>query len=283
MLYSATDVLQQCQQRHLAIWELVLEDEPAQQHQTREEFLSSLEKIYQIMSEAAIKGENTTLSSISGLLKGNSTKLFQYAAEAKLLSVETIRAMSMAVSTSEVNASMGRIVASPTAGAAGILPACLVSWHLHSNCSNDEIIRGLMTASQVGAIVMARANVSGAEGGCQAECGSAAAMAAAALVELMGGTPEQAFDAAGFALISVMGLVCDPIGGRVEFPCFLRNASGVLNAMGAAEMSMAGLQNFATFDDVVRAMKEVGDALPTTLRETGMGGIAKHCSKCREK
>nr|WP_072514003.1 L-serine ammonia-lyase, iron-sulfur-dependent, subunit alpha [Ndongobacter massiliensis] len=284
MLYSGKELLAACQRHNCAIWECVLAEEPQKQEQSQDEFLADLQKIYDVMKSAALRGKDEELTSVSGLLHGNATRLFRHSDAGRLLSPETLRAMSMAISTSEVNASMGKIVASPTAGAAGILPACLVSWQQRTGCDDNEVLHGMMTAAQIGAIVMARANVSGAEGGCQAECGSAAAMAAAALTELMGGTPEQALNAAGYALIHVMGLVCDPIGGRVEYPCFLRNASGVLNAMGAAELALAGIQNFADFDGVVQAMKEVGDSLPAPLRETGLGGIAKHCHAAfREK
>lgn len=279
MYKTAEDLLKDCNDKNRSIWEVVL-DQSAEEYGSEDNFKEELLKIYKTMKEAAQKGQEESLVSISGLLHGNAKKLNDHKGKSHFFSDEIIDLMSMAISTSEVNASMGKIVASPTAGAAGILPACLIFWQKKASLTDEEMLPGLMTASQIGAIIMHRANVSGAEGGCQAETGSASAMAAGALVELAGGSPEQALDAAGFAIVNVLGLVCDPIGGRVEYPCFMRNANGVLNALGAAELSLAGIQTFADFDDVVVAMQEVGDSLPESLRETGLGGIAKHCRAC---
>lgn len=277
---NAKQLLEECQSSGQAIWQVALKASLLDQNQTKEELENELLAVYQVMKDAATEGQKEDLRSVSGLLRGNAKKVYDHRKNAQFLPEELVELLSSAISTSEVNAAMGKIVASPTAGAAGILPACLLYWQKKANVSDSEVIRGLLTASQIGAIIMHRANVSGAEGGCQAETGSAAAMAAAALVELGGGSPEQALNAAGFAIVNVLGLVCDPIGGRVEYPCFMRNANGVLNALGSAEMALAGVQSFASFDNVVVAMKEVGDALPASLRETGLGGIARHCDAC---
>lgn len=280
MFKSGADLLKFCHQEKKSIWEASLIQSLEKGQMNQKAFEEKLLSIYQVMKSAALRGKNEALSSVSGLLHGNAKALSDYKPKAKLFSKDIIDLMSMAISTSEVNASMGTIVASPTAGAAGILPACLVFYQEKYQLDDKKMLQGLLTASQVGAVIMHRANVSGAEGGCQAETGSASAMAAAALVELMGGSPEQALNAAGFAIVNILGLVCDPIGGRVEYPCFMRNANGVLNALGSAEMAMANLQTFADFDQVVAAMQEVGESLPASLRETGLGGIAKHCKTC---
>lgn len=280
MYRNAEKLLTDCQETNRAIWEVALASSLVDQNQTEEELISELLGVYQVMKDAATQGQKEELHSVSGLLRGNAKRVHDHRTRAQFLPEELVELLSSAISTSEVNAAMGKIVASPTAGAAGILPACLLYWQKKSDVEDREMIKGLLTASQIGAVIMHRANVSGAEGGCQAETGSAAAMSAAALVELSGGTPEEALNAAGFAIVNVLGLVCDPIGGRVEYPCFMRNANGVLNELGAAEMALAGVQSFAKFDNVVVAMQEVGDSLPPSLRETGLGGIARHCDSC---
>ena len=185
-----------------------------------------------------------------------------------------ISAMAKALSTSEVNASMGRIVAAPTAGASGIVPAALLSAQEKLNLSDEDTILGLFAAAGIGEIVAKNATISGAEGGCQAECGVAAAMAAGAIVEMAGGSPEEVFHAASFSIVNVMGLVCDPIGGLVEYPCALRNASGVINAMISADLALAGVKSLVPFDEVVDAMYKVGKMLPDALKETALGGVA---------
>ena len=170
--------------------------------------------------------------------------------------------MAKAFSTSEVNASMGKIVAAPTAGASGILPSAILSAQEKLNLTDDDLIKGLFTAAGIGEIIAKNATISGAEGGCQAECGAAAAMAAGAIVEMAGGSPEAALNAAGFALTNILGLVCDPIAGLVEYPCALRNASGVVNAFISADMALADVQSIVPFDEVVEAMYKVGKAMP---------------------
>ena len=177
-----------------------------------------------------------------------------------------VKAMAMALSSSEVNASMGRIVACPTAGSCGILPAVVLS--------ADELIKALFTSSAVGMIIGRNATLSGAEGGCQAECGSASAMAAAAVVEMMGGTPKMCLDAAAIVLKNILGLVCDPVAGLVEIPCAKRNAAGAVSALSTAELVMAGVSFHIPFDDAVTAMYQVGKSLPSELRETALGGVA---------
>lgn len=181
---------------------------------------------------------------------------------------------------------MGKIVAAPTAGASGIIPAAFTSVQNKLNLDDDTMIKGLLTASQIGGIIAMNATISGAEGGCQAETGAASAMAAAALVEIMGGSVEQSLHAASFAIMNVLGLVCDPIAGLVEFPCALRNASGVTNSIISCDLAMAGVKSIIPFDEVVMSMFEVGNSLPASLRETALGGLANtptgrtFCASC---
>ena len=168
---------------------------------------------------------------------------------------------------------MGRVVAAPTAGSCGILPAAVLTMQ-EKGCSEHDCVMALFTASAVGMVITTSASVAGAQGGCQAECGSAAAMAAAAIVELAGGTPRQAADAVAMALKNILGLVCDPVAGLVEIPCIKRNASGVAGAFVAAELALAGIESAIPADEVIVAMKKVGDAMSPALKETAEGGLA---------
>jgi L-serine dehydratase len=169
---------------------------------------------------------------------------------------------------------MGQIVAAPTAGASGILPGAIITVKEKFNLKEEDMINGLFTAAGIGEIIAKNATISGAYGGCQAECGTASAMAGAGIVEMLGGTPQQCLNAASFSLINVMGLVCDPIAGLVEFPCIIRNASGVINALLSADLSLSGVDCIVPFDEVVDAMYKVGRELPTSLKETALGGLA---------
>jgi L-serine dehydratase len=184
------------------------------------------------------------------------------------------RAMAMALSVAGCNASMGRIVAAPTAGSCGILPGCLVSLLEEGRITEDAAVRAMFTAGAFGMVIASRASIAGAQGGCQAECGSAAAMAAAALVEVMGGTPAQCADACAIAIASQLGVVCDPVAGLVEIPCIKRNVSGLMVAFSSADMALAGIEAKIPADECIDAMREVGDALPDTLKETARGGLA---------
>ena len=179
-----------------------------------------------------------------------------------------------ALKTGECNACMRRIVAAPTAGASGVLPAVLLPLQQRDGLSDEVMTQALYVAAGFGQVIASRASISGAEGGCQAEVGSASGMAAAALVHLMGGTPEQMAHACAMALSNTLGLVCDPVAGLVEVPCVKRNVMGAVNALSCAEMALCGVKNAIPCDEVIDAMRSVGDALPASLRETGMGGLA---------
>ena len=179
-----------------------------------------------------------------------------------------------ALKTGECNACMRRIVAAPTAGASGVLPAVLLPLQQRDGLSDEVMTQALYVAAGFGQVIASRASISGAEGGCQAEVGSASGMAAAALVHVMGGTPEQMAHACAMALSNTLGLVCDPVAGLVEVPCVSRNVMGAVNALSCAEMALCGVKNAIPCDEVIDAMRSVGDALPASLRETGMGGLA---------
>jgi L-serine dehydratase len=180
----------------------------------------------------------------------------------------------------ERSANMGVIVAAPTAGSAGVVPGALLAIANAAGFDDEHVIRALWTAAAVGALISENASVSGAEGGCQAEVGTAAAMAAAALAEMHGASPKTCLDAAAIVIANMLGLVCDPVRGLVEYPCQLRNAAGVANAMSAAQLALSGIESPLPFDEVVEAMRQVGQALPASLRETALGGLAAAPSAC---
>lgn len=239
------------------------------------ELRNNMKAILDVMINSAKKSIEEEVKSVGGIIGGDAKKVDSYRKAEKTISGHIInKAMARAFSTSEVNAAMGRICASPTAGSSGIIPASIITVAEELGLTEDDMIDAMFTSAGVGTIIAQNATVSGAEGGCQAECGSAAAMAAAAMVEMAGGTPEMSLHAAAMALKNVLGLVCDPIAGLVEAPCAKRNASGVANAMISADLALAGVKSIVPFDEVVDAMYRVGKSLPMELRETALGGIA---------
>ena len=227
------------------------------------------------MRASAKAGLSPTLRSVSGMVGGQASKMMK-PRQANRFGVLG-KACAYALSIAESNACMGKIVAAPTAGSCGVLPGALLAVQEEAGFSDLELSLALFTAAAVGRVIALQATISGAEGGCQAECGSAAGMAAAALSELYGGTPEQACDACAFALMNMMGLVCDPLHGLVEIPCVYRNVGGVSQALSAAQLALCGVTCPIPLDEVILAMKDVGDAMPPSLRETGEGG----CAACR--
>ena len=255
---------------------IILENEMKRFGSSEEQIYEKLSERYSVMERSAGRALNEPLPTVGGLITGVGKTQYQYAAGTRnTICGEFINlVMARALSCSEVNASMGRICAAPTAGACGIVPAVLVSYVEQNGLSREEALRGLLTASGVGAVIMKNATVAGAEGGCQAECGVAAAMAAAAVVELAGGNPDAALNAIAFSLMNCMGLVCDPVAGLVQLPCAQRNASQAVNALLSADLALAGMPSRIPADEVIEAMYRVGKQLPPQLRETALGGIA---------
>lgn len=235
-----------------------------------------MREILAVMRESSEDGLTPGRHSMSGLTGGGAIKLFKHVENAASGAVMG-RAIARALSVAECNACMGKIAAAPTAGACGILPAALLTMQETHGYTDEQVIDALFTAAAIGAVIASRASISGAEGGCQAECGSASAMAAAAVCALAGASPQTAVDAAAFALMNSMGLVCDPVDGLVEVPCVYRNVSGVAIALTAADLALCGIRCPLDPDDIIDAMKSVGDSLPASLRETGEGG----CASCR--
>ena len=239
---------------------------------SRDQVLARLDASLTVMEDAVARGLAGTARSRSGITGGDA-KLVSH--NGPRLAGDTLsEAVAGALAVAEVNAAMGRIVAAPTGGASGVLPGVLLTTAAKLAAPRVRVVLALAASGGIGGIIAAKATLSGAAGGCQAEIGSAAAMAAAAAVELAGGTPEQAGHAASIALQGQMGLVCDPIGGLVEVPCVARNATGAAVALAAAEMALAGVTFPVPLDEVVSAMGSVGRSLPPSLRETALGGLA---------
>ena len=232
----------------------------------------------EVMRLSVRDGSSPTLRSVSRMVGGQAAQMMKAENISRFGMVG--RACAYALAVAESNACMGKIVAAPTAGSCGILPGALLAAQEDAGFSDEALVSALFAAAGFGRVIALQASVSGAEGGCQAECGAAAGMAAAALCQLYGGTPKQACDACAFALMNMMGLVCDPVHGLVEIPCVYRNAGGVSQAIAAAHMALSGVGCPIPCDEVILAMKDVGDALPASLRETGEGGCAA-CASMR--
>lgn len=275
MFNKGYELLKLCIDNNKKVYEIVIEKELEESNITYDELMDKMKTILDTMKNSASSALNKSVISVSKLTGGDAKKVEDYKNSGKTICGEIINsAMARALSTSEVNASMGKIVAAPTAGASGILPAALLTIREKYDLTDEDLIKGLFTAAGIGQIIAKNATISGAEGGCQAECGTASAMASAAIVELLGGNVESVLNAASFSLINIMGLICDPVAGLVEFPCALRNASGVVNALVSADLALAGVKSLVPFDEVVEAMYRVGRALPESLRETALGGVA---------
>ncbi len=272
---SGAELIDICKKEDITIGEYTIREEMARSELSREDVESRMRKNLHVMLSSSSLAQEKEVKSVSGLIGGDAFRIRKYAEGNNTLTGDfMVRAMARAISSSEVNAAMGRIVASPTAGSCGILPAVIISAAERLNKTENDMINSLFTASGVGIIIAKNATLAGAEGGCQAECGSAAAMGAAAAVEMMGGTPEQALNAAAIVLKNILGLVCDPVAGLVEVPCAKRNIAGAVSALTTADLVMAGVASKIPFDEVVWAMYKVGRQLPPELRETAQGGIA---------
>ena len=275
MFNTANEIINYCLENDCHIYDIVLKEEMERSGRTEEEIRQHLNEIIDVMTNAA--NENLEKSNVTRfrMADGFSKMFYEYQEEKEpIVGKFLVRTMARAFSTAEYNDQMGKIVAAPTAGSAGIMPATIVSAKEKYNFDNTVLANGLLTSIAIGQIIAKYATFAGAEGGCQAECGSASAMAAAALVEMMGGTAAQCLHAASITLVNVLGLVCDPIAGLVQYPCTFRNASGVINAFISADMALAGITSIVPFDEVAQAMGEVGRSLNESLRETGIGGLA---------
>jgi len=273
---SLEKYIELAQKENRPLYEVMLSDNAKEMDTAPIALEAKMQEMLQVMQESIAFGL-TGVRSRSGLTGGSAKMLAEAMEQPKyqsLLGPVAQDALVYALAVSEANAAMGRIVAAPTAGASGVLPGVLFALKKHRNLSNVDLQKGLIVAGNIGMVIASRASLSGAMGGCQAECGSAGAMAAGAAVSMLGGTPAQVGYAVAIVLKNMLGLVCDPVAGLVEVPCIKRNGGSAMQALLAAEMALAGITSFIPADEAIDAMKEVGDKMPCALRETADGGLA---------
>lgn len=281
---TAEELLALCEKENKSIAEIMRLREIVYGEDDAQNVDDRMKKSLDIMRDSAHSPLTKVVKSIGGMIGGEASKLESRRAEGKSICGNVLsKALIYSQAVLEVNASMGVIVAAPTAGSAGVVPAVLFALEEEFGLSEESVIAGLFTAGAIGCLLMKNASVSGAEAGCQAEIGSAAAMASAAAVAMMGGTPEQCLDAASITISNMLGLVCDPIAGLVEMPCQSRNAAGASNALTSAEMALAGIKAAVPFTEMTEAMYRVGKGLPAELRETALGGCAATPTGCALK
>ena len=271
--HSGRDLCALCSEYGISLGEVMLRNEMEHSELEREAVIAEMQKNLDVMRasiESGLDEKNPPKGVFSG---GDAIKLLKNAKNSNI-GEDMSRLVAASMAVAEVNAAMGKIVAAPTAGASGILPAILLVCGTDRGFSDEQLCMGLFAAGAVGCLVAEHASIAGASGGCQAETGTAAAMAAAALTELCGGSPEVSLHAAAIALKNCLGLVCDPVGGLVECPCVKRNAIGVMNAVLSCDLALAGITSLIPFDEVVEAMQSVSSLMHSDLRETAQGGIA---------
>jgi len=280
---NAKELLALCRKKNLPISEVMRQREILLGETTAEIVNQRMNRVLEIMKDAAFSPIKDPVISMGGLIGGEARRLCEFHDQGKSLCGNVLgKGITYAMATLETNASMGLIVASPTAGSAGIVPGLMLALQEVYGFSDEKIRQALFNAGAIGYLAMRNATVAGAVGGCQAEVGIASAMAASAAVELLGGTPLQCTYAASTVLMNMLGLVCDPVGGLVEYPCQNRNAAGVSNALIAAEMSLASITQFIPLDEMIDTMYAVGKKLPAELRETALGGCAATPSACEK-
>ncbi|MBO2534531.1 L-serine ammonia-lyase, iron-sulfur-dependent, subunit alpha [Rummeliibacillus suwonensis] len=271
---NVRELVERAEKENKQISEIMIEQEILMSERSRDEIMQQMSRNLTVMEEAVEKGLKG-VRSVTGLTGGDAPLLQKYIQSGKSLSGDLLLdAVSKAVATNEVNAAMGTICATPTAGSAGVVPGTLFAVKNKLKPTKEQMIRYLFTAGAFGFVVANNASISGAAGGCQAEVGSAAAMAAASIVEMAGGTPSQCSHAFAISLKNMLGLVCDPVAGLVEVPCVKRNAMGAANAMVAADMALAGITSRIPTDEVIGAMFRIGQTMPVALKETAQGGLA---------
>ncbi|HEX2203334.1 MAG TPA: L-serine ammonia-lyase, iron-sulfur-dependent, subunit alpha [Longimicrobium sp.] len=269
---SIESLIREAEETGRPLPQVVLETEAAESGVAAAEIRARIGRTLQVMRGAIDEGLKGEVRSASGLTGGRARKLWENGP--RLLGPRVTETLARAIATLEVNAAMGLIVAAPTAGAAGVLPAVLVSMDEFQALGEERLVDAMLVAGGVGGVIAHRASLAGAEGGCQAETGTAAAMSSAAVAWLLGGTHEQVSTAVALTLQGMLGLICDPIGGLVEIPCIYRNASAAMQAIAGAEMAMAGLDFPVSADEVIDVMGEVGRRMPSAYRETALGGLA---------
>ena len=285
MYDSLAAVVTESKKSGTKFWQIIQKDDCHEEAIDRQKSFGRMRAMYEAMRDS-VNNYDPKLHSASGLVGTDAAKLEKYYDEGKMMADDFIgRVRIRALRVAESNACMKRIVAAPTAGSCGVLPSVLITMQEEKKISDEQMVEALFVAAGIGGVISKRASLSGADGGCQAEIGSASAMAAGALVSLMGGTAEQITNAAAIALKSLLGLACDPVAGLVEVPCVKRNVIGSVNAVTAADMAMAGIKSRIPPDEVIDAMRSIGHGMSTAIRETGTGGLAATPTgvKIREK
>ncbi|MGN0292652.1 MAG: L-serine ammonia-lyase, iron-sulfur-dependent, subunit alpha [Lachnospiraceae bacterium] len=278
---NARELLDLCNNNQMQISDVMKQRECSLQETAMDTICHRMRKVLEVMRESAASAVKNPRKSMGGLIGGEARKLNAHRMKGKDICGTVLgRGITYAMGVLEVNASMGLIVAAPTAGSSGIVPGLLLALQDEYHISDERMVDALFNAGAIGYLAMRNATVAGAVGGCQAEVGVASAMAASAAVELMGGTPEQSLGAASTVLMNMLGLVCDPVSGLVEYPCQNRNAAGVANALIAAEMALAGIKQLIPLDEMIAAMYSVGKRMPAELRETALGGCAATPTGC---
>lgn len=271
---SLQDIVETGNSRGIPFWKVILLDDMNERSVTQEESIKTMGKMWSAMLEAGT-GYDGTLMSKSRLVGGMGAQMEEYRKNREPLCGDFMaKVISQALQMGESNACMKRIVAAPTAGACGVLPAVLIPLSIEKKIPDEKVLEALYVAAGIGQVIASRAFIAGAAGGCQAEIGTASSMAAGALVHLQDGTSEQIIQAAAMALKNLLGLVCDPVAGLVEVPCVKRNVIGAVNALSCADMALAGISSRIPPDQVIDAMKEIGESMHVSLRETGEGGVA---------
>lgn len=268
------EIVESAEAQNKPFWKVIIEDDMRERNVTFEESFENMRSMYQAMKQADA-AYDPALKSASGLAGGDGKKLELFRQqENRLIGDFLTEVMEKAVKMGESNACMKRIVAAPTAGSCGVIPAVLLTYDEQKNVSEDRLVEALFVAAGIGEVIAASASIAGAEGGCQAEIGSASAMAAGAIAYLEGGTNEDVTNACALAMKNMLGLTCDPVAGLVEVPCIKRNVSGAVNAVVSSQMALAGIRSAIMPDEVIDSMRRIGKLLPTCLKETGQEGLA---------
>lgn len=268
------EIVESAETQNKPFWKVIIEDDMRERNVTFEESFENMRSMYQAMKQADA-AYDPALKSASGLAGGDGKKLELFRQqENRLIGDFLTEVMEKAVKMGESNACMKRIVAAPTAGSCGVIPSVLLTYDEQKNVSEDRLVEALFVAAGIGEVIAASASIAGAEGGCQAEIGSASAMAAGAIAYLEGGTNEDITNACALAMKNMLGLTCDPVAGLVEVPCIKRNVSGAVNAVVSSQMALAGIRSAIMPDEVIDSMRRIGKLLPTCLKETGQEGLA---------
>ncbi len=274
MFKNIEELVRLCESSNKRMYEIMIEQEVEVTGKSKELIVSDMRLRYAVMKRAVKRGVDG-VTSYSTMTGNDGKRLYDYIKRGNYITdVTLLKAICYAVATNEVNAAMGVVCATPTAGSSGVLPGVIIAIQEEKKLSDDVAVNALFTAGAIGYVIANNAFVSGAAGGCQAEIGSASAMAASAIVEMMGGSSRQAANAGAIALKNLLGLACDPLAGLVEVPCIKRNAAGASNAITAAEMAMASIESKVPFDEVIQAMYQIGLSMPEAIRETALGGLA---------